>query len=371
MLVVMDNFEHLLAAATDIAELLARCRGLSMLATSRAPLRVTGEQEYPVRPLALPDPARQLQPDEIAQIPAISLFVQRAQAVQPLFRVTEGNAGAVVATCARVDGLPLALELAAVRMKTLAPRELEALLGNRLGILTGGPQDQPARHQTMRATIGWSHDLVPREEQVVFRRFAVFVGGATLESTAAVVSAGDTMQALDHLTALIDQSLVQRYDGVDGQPRFVMLETIREFALEQLIASDDESLVRDVHAAYFLQLAEQGETELTGPNQAAWMARLETEYGNLRAALGWSIKQGDAEASQRLGSALWRFWSASGRLNEGRDWLDRALALEPDDRSAVRARALLRRGNIAVDLADYPSARSHVRSQACHFPGIG
>lgn len=357
VLVVMDNVEHLLAAAPDLAALLATCRGLTVLATSRAPLHISGEHEFPVRPLALPEPERTHASGEMMRSPAVTLFVRQARAVQPLFDVTDANAAAVAAICARVDGLPLALELAAVRMKTLAPGELDSLLGNRLGVLTGGPRDHPTRHRTMRSTIGWSHDLMPPEEQVTFRRFAVFATGATLESATAVVAAGDTLRTLDHLTALLDQSLVQRYDGVDGQPRFVMLETIREYAMEQLAASGDDVPVRDLHAAHFLQLAEQGETGLTGPNQAAWMARLESEYGNLRAALGWSIQRGDAEASQRFGSALWHFWAASGRLNEGRDWLDRALALEPDDRSAARAQALLRRGNIAVDLADYPSAR--------------
>jgi predicted ATPase/DNA-binding XRE family transcriptional regulator len=356
VLLVLDNVEHLLLAATDVAAVLAACRGLTVLATSRAPLHISGEQEYPVRPLALPEPARTLASGEMMRSPAVTLFVRQARAVQPAFDVTEANAAAVAAICAKVDGLPLALELAAVRMKTLAPGELDSLLGNRLGILTGGPLDHPTRHRTMRSTIGWSHDLMPPGEQVAFRNFAVFVGGATLDSAATVVN-GDTLATLDHLTALMDQSLVQRYEAPGGQPRFVMLETIREYALEQLAASGDDGPVRDRHAAHFLELAEQGETELTGPHQAAWMARLESEYGNLRAALGWSIGRGDAASSQRFGSALWRFWAASGRLNEGRDWLDRALTLNPGEQSAVRAQALLRRGNIAVDLADYPNAR--------------
>lgn len=355
-LVVMDNVEHLLAAAPDFAALLAACPGLTILATSRSPLRITGEREYPVRPLALPTPGRH-SPAELADVPSVGLFVRQAQAVQPQFVVTDANAAAVLAICTRVDGLPLALELAAVRMKTLAPRELESLLGNRLGVLTGGPQDHPARHRTMRSTIGWSHDLMPPDEQATFRRFAVFATGATLESAAAVIFDGDLLAALDQLTALLDQSLVQRYDGADGQPRFAMLETIREYAVHQLAASEEEPPLRNRHAAHFLDLAEQGETELNGPRQAAWMARLESEYGNLRAALGWSIQRADSPSGLRLGSALWRFWSASGRLNEGRDWLDRALALDPDDRSAARAQALMRRGNIAVDLADYPPAR--------------
>lgn len=356
VLVVMDNVEHLLAAAPDFAALLAVCPGLTILATSRSPLRITGEREYPVRPLALPDPGRRHSPTELALVPSVGLFVRQAQAVQPRFVVTDANAEAVSAICARVDGLPLALELAAVRMKTLAPKELELLLENRLGILTGGRRDHPARHRTVRATISWSHDLMPPEEQVTFRRFGVFATGATLESAAAVIFDGDVVAALDGVTALLDQSLVQRFEGTDGHPRFAMLETIRECALHQLAASADEPQVRDRHAAHFLDLAEQGETELNGPRQAAWMTRLEADYGNLRAALGWSIERGDALSSQRFGSALWRYWSASGRLNEGRDWLDRALALDPDDRSAARAQALMRKGNIAVDLADYPNA---------------
>ncbi len=357
LLMVMDNFEHLLTAALDVAEVLAVCRGLTVLTTSRAPLRVDGEQEYPVRPLGLPEPARKISAGDLVKSPAVQLFIRQAQAGHPQFIVTDANARAVGAICASVDGLPLALELAAVRMKMLSPGDLESLLGNRLGVLTGGRQDLPTRQRTMRATIAWSHDLLTVEEQVAFRRFAAFVDGATLESATAVIAEGERLRAMDLLTVLVDQSLVQRFEDAHGQPRFAMLETIREFATDQLAASEEESTVRDWHTAHFLDVAERGEDGLTGPDQAAWMARLETDYGNLRAALDWSIRREDAAASQRFGSALWHFWSASGRLTEGRDWLDRALILAQDDRSAIRAQALLRRGNIAVDLADYPAAR--------------
>lgn len=357
LLLVMDNFEHLLTAALAVAEVLAVCRELIVLTTSRAPLRIDGEQEYPVRPLGLPEPARDVGADELMKSPAVQLFVRQARSGHPQFGVTDINARAIGAICASVDGLPLALELAAVRMKMLSPDDLEALLGNRLGMLTGGRQDLPTRHRTMRATIAWSHDLLTVEEQVAFRRFAAFVDGATLESATAVIAEGDQLNALDLLAALADQSLVRRFENAHGQPRFTMLETIREFAADQLAASGEESTVRDGHAAHFLDVAERGEDGLTGPDQAAWMVRLETDYGNLRAALDWSIRRQDAASSQRFGSALWHFWSASGRIKEARDWLDRGLALAPDDRSAIRAQALLRRGNIAVDLAEYPAAR--------------
>ncbi len=357
MLLVMDNFEHLLPAATHMGTLLAVCRGLTVLATSRSMLQLAGEHEYRVWPLARPDPAHGHSLDELASFPAITLFVHQARAVQPSFEMTTANSAAVTAICTQVDGLPLGLELAAVRMKTLAPNELESLLENRLGVLTRGPRNHPARHRTMRSTIGWSHDLLPPEEQIAFRRFAVFVGGATRESAAAVLAGGDDIEALDLLTALLDQSLLQRFETVEGESRFTMLETIREFALDRLTASGEEQVIRDLHASCFLELSERAETELNGPRQARWMNRLEIEYGNLRAALGHFIEVGDAGSSQRMGSALWHFWAASGRLNEGRDWLDRALALVPDERSATRAQALLRRGNIAIDMSNYLDAR--------------
>jgi predicted ATPase len=353
----MDNFEHLLPAATQMGTLLAACRKLAVLATSRSSLHITGEREHRVWPLARPERASDHSLDELASFPAITLFVHQAQAAQPSFEMTNANSAAVTAICTQVEGLPLALELAAVRMKTLAPSELESLLENRLGVLTRGPQDHPARHRTMRSTIAWSHDLLPPEEQAAFRRFAVFVGGATRESAAAVLANGDDIEALDLLTALLDQSLLQRFETVDGESRFTMLETIREFALDRLIASAEEQSIRDFHASYFLDLSERGESALNGPNQARWMNRLETEYGNLRAAMAWWIERQDASSSQRMGSALWHFWAASGRLNEGRDWLDRSLALSPGERTATRAQALLRRGNLAIDLAEYPQAQ--------------
>ncbi len=371
LLLVMDNFEHLLPAATQMGRLLAACRGLTALASSRSALRIAGEHEYRVWPLARPDAAANHSLDELASFPAVTLFISQARAVRPSFEMTPANSAAVTAICGQVDGLPLALELAAVRMKSLAPSELESLLENRLGVLTGGPRDHPVRHRTMRSTIGWSHDLLPPEEQVAFRRLAVFVGGATRESAAAVLSDGDELEALDLLTALLDQSLLQRFETTDGESRYAMLETIREFALDRLRASDEEQSVRDRHASYFLDLSERAETELNGPNQARWMNRLETEYGNLRAAMGWLIECGDAEASQRMGSALWHFWAASGRLNEGRDWLDRALALFPEERTATRAQALLRRGNLAIDLADYPHAQQFYRESLAIYQELG
>jgi predicted ATPase/DNA-binding XRE family transcriptional regulator len=356
LLLVMDNFEHLLPAATQMGTLLAACRKLAVLATSRSSLHIIGEREHRVWPLARPERASDHSLDELASFPAITLFVHQAQAAQPSFEMTNANSAAVTAICTQVEGLPLALELAAVRMKTLAPSELESLLENRLGVLTRGPQDHPVRHRTMRSTIAWSHDLLPPEEQDAFRRFAVFVGGATRESAAAVLANGDDIEALDLLTALLDQSLLQRFETVDGESRFTMLETIREFALDRLIARAEEQSIRDLHASYFLDLSERGESELNGPNQARWMNRLETEYGNLRTAMAWLIEREDASSSQRMGSALWHFWAASGRLNEGRDWLDRALALSPGERTATRAQALLRRGNLAIDMAGYLDA---------------
>lgn len=371
LLLVLDNFEHLLPAAPSVAELLAECSGVSVLITSRSPLRLAGELEYPVRPLPLPHLAQGHAPDELMQNPAIQLFVQQARLVQPDFTLTESSAAPVTAICARLDGLPLALELAAVRLKSLAPVELADLLSNRLGVLTGGPRDHPVRQQTMRSAIGWSHDLMSPDQQAVFRQLAVFSDGATREAAAAVASGGDEWRALDDLTALLDQSLLQRREGPEGQSRYAMLETIREYSLEQLVRSGDDGAVRDRHAAWFLQFAEQGEEGLIGPDQVRWMHRLAADYDNLRAGLDWFIREENAESSLRLGSALWRYWAASGRLREGRDWLDRALIIDPDAQTYARGRALLRRGNIAIDLSDFPAAERFFQQSGAIHESLG
>jgi predicted ATPase/transcriptional regulator with XRE-family HTH domain len=375
VLLVLDNFEHLPTAAAVVAELLAVCPGLAFLATSRSPLRIRGEREFPVVPLDVPDPKHLPPLPELARIAAVALFLQQARAVRPDFALDERNAADVVAICSRVDGLPLAIELAAARVKVLSPGALLALMTGRLSVLTAGPRDAPLRHRTLSDAIGWSHDLLSDEERALFRRLSVFVEGYTLEAVAVICGASATadrieaeagragddsslLSVLGGLTVLVDQSLIHRLDQPDGDPRFTMLETIREYGWERLTKSGESPAVREAHADYFLALAEQGETELTGPQQVAWMDRLEADYGNIRAALDWWIERRDPETALRLGGALWQFWAASGRLVEGRGMLERAVALPGTAAPAARAKALLRLGNLAVEVADYPAARA-------------
>jgi predicted ATPase len=356
-LLTLDNCEHLNAAATTIADLLAACPTLTVLATSRQPLRLRIEHVYEVPPLAFPDLDHRPPAGELAHIPAVDLFVRRAEAARRGFALVEANAAAVAEIAVKVDGLPLALELAAARMKILSPAALLARLEYRLPLLTGGAKDLPARQQTLRATIEWSHDLLSPSEQTLFRFLSVFVGGFTIEAADSVSREtrvespehddssldsprGHPLPTLDSLGALIDKSLVHVIDAGDDR-RFGMLETIREFALEQLAAAGEEPELRRRHAAWCLGLAERAEPELTGLEQARWLARLDAEHGNLRAALGWAIARRDAETALRLGGALHRYWSYRGHYAEGRGWLEQALALGDKVPAAVQAKALL------------------------------
>ncbi|HYJ12503.1 MAG TPA: hypothetical protein VEW66_02870, partial [Thermomicrobiales bacterium] len=256
-----------------------------------------------------------------------------------------------------VDGLPLALELAAVRMKTLSPSDLAQHLGHRLNVLNRGSQNLPRRHQALRETITWSHNLLTSDQQATFAGFSVFVGGANLDSVAAVLFDGDQLAALDAMTDLLDQSLLVRVDEAAGNVRFQMLETIREFAAEQLATSGNHESIAQRHADHFLMIAEEGENALIEPDQVAWMKRLEADYGNLRAAISCHLNREDAERSQRMSSALWRFWAASGRLREARELLNSALTLDPDAINPLRARALIRGGNASLDIGQIECAK--------------
>ncbi len=337
LLLVLDNVEQVVGAGPEIASLLADCPGVRVLATGRVPLRISGEHEFLVPPLALPDLDHLPAVSDLATTEAVELFVQRAQAVRPDFALTNANAAAVAGICARLDGLPLAIELAAARVKVLSPSALLARLTNRLQVLTGGARDLPDRLRTMRGAITWSHDLLSADEQTLFRHLAAFVGGCTLEAAEAVCGAANDAETndscpplpdiLDGLASLVDKSLLRQEDGPGGEPRFRMLETIQEYGLERLAASGEEAAVRRRHAAWCLALAEQADPALVGPDQDFWMDRLETEHGNLRAALGWVMETGDAETGLRLTGALWWFWQIRGYLGEGRAWLDRAITL--------------------------------------------
>jgi predicted ATPase/DNA-binding SARP family transcriptional activator len=324
LLLVLDNFEHVVEVAPLLATLLGACRSLKMLITSRAALRLRGEHEVEVAPLAVPDLQRPPGLDPDAQTAAVSLFVARARDVRPDFLMTPENAASIHEICVRLDGLPLALELAAARIKLLSPQVLLARLGSRLQLLTGGARDLPARQQTLRDTITWSYNLLTPTTQRLFQRLAVFVGGWTLEAAAAVCDEdGDLgLDVLDGMQALVNQSLVRQEQGLDGKPRFTMLETIREYALEQLGISGEQDLLGQRHATFFLTLAEAAHR----PQEVTWLDRLEAEHANLRAALAWSRTEAGGETGLRLAVALWAFYSARGHLSEGRGWLIAAVA---------------------------------------------
>jgi len=357
MLLVLDNFEHVVEAAPVVHALLASCRRLTVLTTSRAPLHIQGEHELAVPPLATPDAAPLPPAADLARYASVTLFVSRARAAQPSFALTEANAVAIVAICRQLDGLPLAIELAAARIKLLPPPALLARLdgdpnATPLRLLTGGARDAPARQQTLRNTIAWSYDLLSAEERRVFQDLAIFAGGATLEAAEAVCAAGadhalGLPNVLDVLSSLVDKSLVQVDEssgdvavGVDGGSRVTMLQTIREYGLERLEASGEWDEIGARHAAYYLALAERAAPGLTGPEQSAWLALLGREEDNLRAALDWASRSGGRdgepvlngngpgiEIGLRLGSALWRFWHTRGQVSEGRAWLEKLLAL--------------------------------------------
>jgi predicted ATPase/class 3 adenylate cyclase len=329
VLLVLDNFEQVIAAVPVVTALHAACPRLKSLVTSREVLRLQGEHEFPVPPLAVPDLRHLPASERLSQYAAAALFIQQASAVKPDFMVTNDNAPAVAEICVRLEGLPLAIELAAARSKLLSPQALLARLGSRLELLRGGARDLPARHQTLRGAIAWSYDLLSPDEQALFRRMAVFVGGCTLEAAEAVCRAAGPpeLDVLEGMTSLVDKSLLRQEEEANREPRFQMLETIREYGLECLTTSGELESARRAHATDYLALAEEAEPELTGPQQGVWLHRLETEHDNLRAALQWSQARQDAETGLRLGGALWRFWLVRGYLREGRERLGRLLAL--------------------------------------------
>jgi predicted ATPase/DNA-binding XRE family transcriptional regulator len=347
MLLVLDNFEHVLQAAPVIAELLEFCPNLKVIVTSRAPLLVRGEQEYPVPPLELPSSTLSPAPEEVAGSPSGRLFLERARAASPAFELTRENAVAVAAICWRLAGLPLALELAAVRTRFLDPAALLTRLDQALS--AGWTRDLPQRQQTISATLDWSYDLLSDPMRVLFRRLSVFVGGFSLEAAEALsANEGDV---LDRLGRLVEQSLV-RVEPNGAKARYGMLEPVRQYALERLRESDEEEQTRARHAAFFLTLTERAAPELWRPDQVGWMDLLETENDNLRAALSWTVERGHDEAGLRLSVALRRFWSVRGYLEEGRRWLETALSACPSPEPSVQARALHGIGSMALEQGD-------------------
>ena len=354
MLLVLDNFEHVLEAASLVAALIRSCAQLKVVATSRAVLHVYGEHDVAVPPLGLP--AQQPLPptDQLMQYEAIRLFVERAQAAKVGFALTDGNAAAVTEICRRLDGLPLAIELAAARVRLLTPEAMRARLEHRLPLLTGGARDLPARQQALRSTIAWSHDLLSAEEQQLFRRLTVFVGGCTLEAAEAVCRPedGPEIDVLDGLAALVDKSLLRQTEGVAGEPRFGMLETIREFGQVQLELSGEVGAFRRRHAEYFRALVEQADPHLRGPGTAEWLDRLDVEHDNLRTALAWSLELGEAALGLRMVGILAWFWRLRGHLREGRRWLGDVLAVSREMRTPLRVRALNGLGLLTYYLGD-------------------
>jgi non-specific serine/threonine protein kinase len=361
-LLLLDNFEQVLAAAPVVAELLTACPELKVLVTSRAGLRLSGEHEYPVPPLELPDLKHLPDLAALSQYESVTLFIQRARAARPDFQVTDENAPAVAELCARLDGLPLAIELAAARIKLLTPQALLGRLGRRLSLLTGGARDLPARQQTLRGTIDWSYDLLAPGERALFARLAVFVGGCSLEAGEAVCDLGGETgggagpDVLDALALLVDKSLLRQAAGPEAEPRFEMLETLREYAAERLEASGDAETWRRRHAEYYLTLAEQAGPELLGPRQRIWLGQLEQELDNLRAALGWALDRGEEALGLRLATTLGRFWEVRGHLGEGQGWMERALDRWPKAAPAARAGVLSAAGSLAYVRGEYDRA---------------
>jgi predicted ATPase len=346
LLLVLDNVEHLVEAAPLIGDLLGVAPGLKVLVTSRVPLRLRAEREYLVPPLALP--RRQPPPtlEQLSQYESVRLFIERAQAVKPGFTIDNENAPAVAEICWRLDGLPLAIELAAARVRLLPPQAMLARLERRLPLLIGGPRDAPARQRTLRDTIAWSHDLLDADEQIVFRRLAVFVGGCTLDAAEAVTNPDGQLDVFRAVEGLCEHSLMRQAERLGSEPRFVMLETVREFGLEQLAASGEEELTRERHADHFAALGDNIEREFLF-RPVPFLAVLEAETDNLRAALGWAERRGRVETGLRVGLAFGSLAVRRGMLAEGREWLRQLLALGGGARP-LQARALTALGWYAL-----------------------
>jgi len=358
-LYVLDNFEQVLPAATLVGELLVACPLLKVLVTSRACLRIYGEQEFPVAPLE--------------QNAAVQLFVHRATAVRPNFTMTAENSAAIREICARLDGLPLSIELAAARTKHLSPNGILDRLQSRLQLLTGGAWDLPERQQTLRNTIDWSHGLLNEAEQKLFRRLSVFIGGCTLEAAEAVCNTGRDLgiDLFEGLSSLVDKNLVQRMDQHDSEARFKMLETIREYAFERLVTSGEEAATRRAHAAYCLVLAEEGNPELSPAERVAWLARCDLEIDNFRSALDCLFERRDLDWGLRLSMALFRFWDMREHLHEGCARLETILRLATPGYSKERAKICIFLGALSTAQGDYPAAGRFVEQSLSLYEQLG
>ena len=370
VLFVLDNFEQVLDAAPEVADLLQRLPEVAVLATSRSPLRVYGEREYPVPPLAVPDPNHLPDVETLSHYASVALFIERAMAVQPGFGVDASNAPAIAEICARLDGLPLAIELAAARVRVLTPEAIMARLDHRLSLLAGGSRDLPERQQTLRGAIDWSHDLLEAGDQAAFARFSVFAGGTDEEAFTQVVlaewpaDAGPKPDALDAISSLLDKSLIRQELRAGEMSRYRMLQTIREYAAERLAEAEPEEETRLRHAEYYVALAEGVAARMFGSDQRWCLDTLELEHDNLRAAIGFAVDRGRAELAMRLLAASWRFWQMRGYLSEGRERAERILAM-PDAKAhpEMRLRALDAAGGIVYWQGDMPAARDYYQEQ--------
>jgi predicted ATPase len=356
LLLVLDNSERVVAAGVAVARLLDSAPRFTVLATSRIPLHISGEREYQVPPLSVPDPGQVSDADQILRSEAVTLFAERAATRRPGFRIGAENVLAVAEIAARLDGLPLAIELAASRLNVLTPDDLLARLGQRLSLLSGGARDLPERQRTLRGTIEWSHDLLEPAERRLFARLSAFSGGWTLPAAEDVCGPELDLPVLDGLTSLVDHSLVRRMETAEGEARFAMLDTIREFSTERLAESGEEKDIRRRHAEHVRGLAEEAEHHFTREHRIEWLARLEAEHDNVRAALDWAQGTGDAGTGLRTAAAIWRFWLQRGHLVEGRRRLEGLLSTPgAATRSPIRARALGALGGIAYWQNDYPT----------------
>ena len=364
MLLLLDNFEHLVSAAHVLSGILEACPGVKLLVTSRAVLFIRGELEYRVPPLSLPRGTSDCTADGVRDFEAVRLFVERAQAADPSFALTDGNATAVTEICARLDGIPLAIELAAARTRLLAPDAILARLAHRLQLLTGGPVDLPERQQTLRATLDWDYDLLEAEEQEVFRKLAVFSGGFTLRAAERVL--GDLLDVFEVVESLTSKSLLAQGDEVAGETRFSMLRTLREYAHEKLDEAGEAPGVADAHAAFFLALAEEAGPELRGPHQVRWLEVLDHEADNMRTALRRSSESGDVETELRLAAALGEYWEFRAHLSEGQRALEDALAKAGAAPAELRAPCLEWAGVMARGQGEYKRAAEFVE-KAIHL----
>ncbi len=366
LLLLLDNFEQILDAAPELSELLALCPRLRLLVTSRAALRLQGEYEFAVSPLPLPDLKHLPAQEHLTQNAAISLFVQRAQAIKPNFEMTETNARSIAEVCIRLDGLPLAIELAAARTRLLSPQALLARLSHRLEVLTGGSRDLPARQQTLRDTIAWSYHLLSPQEQQLFRLLSIFVGGALLDAveTIARMAGFEASAILDGVSVLLENHLLSMVEQAD-ESRLTQLETIREYGLECLREHGETMNVQQAHARYYLALVEQAEQGLKGEQQLQWLAYLEREQENIRAALQWLIEHEETELALRGFASLAHYWVVQGHMTEGRRWLEAIAGLvQAAPRNAVLARTLHAQAELLSALSNYAEAQALAEESA-------